>query len=119
MKTKNNVKSLKTVAALVFLGLLYLNVNVYAHGGGPKIVPEELSVQAGSTLKVEVGGLTGSKSATFKLVGMFGKYDLGTYSIDSDDFSQDLLIPKDVNSGNYRLIVEGGGISAKIVIKVN
>lgn len=68
---------------------------------------------------VYLSGLTDTKSATFRLTGMFGKYELGTFDINSDDFIQLLKIPSEVQPGSYRLNVEGGGKSAKVVITVN
>lgn len=92
---------------------------VWAHGEGTKIVPESLTVKAGSKLKVTVNGLVGAKTVSFKLTGMTGKFELGKFSITSDDFTQVLPIPADLPPGSYRLTVEGGGKSAKVVINVN
>ncbi len=91
----------------------------WGHGEAIRIVPASLSVKAGSELKVTVNGLVGSKTATFRLTGISGKYDLGEFPISSDDFDQVLQIPANVPPGNYRLTVEGGGKSAKVVITVN
>jgi hypothetical protein len=86
---------------------------------GTNIVPESLNVKAGSQLKVTVNGLVGTKTAIFTLTGMFGKFELGEFQIESDDFSQVLDIPTDVPPGSYRLTVEGGKKSAKVVININ
>jgi hypothetical protein len=64
-------------------------------------------------------GLIGTKTATFSLTGLSGKYDLGQFEIGSDDFTQVLEIPADFPPGNYRLTVEGGGNTAKVVITLN
>ena len=90
-----------------------------AHGEGTRIVPAALSVKAGSELKVTVNGLVGTDTATFHLTGISGKYELGSFSIESDDFEQMLPIPSEVPPGTYRLTVEGGKKRAKVVITVN
>lgn len=91
----------------------------WGHGEGTRIVPASLSVKAGSELEVTVNGLIGTDTATFKLTGISGKHDLGNFPISTDDFSQILTIPADVQPGSYRLTVEGGGKSAKVVITIN
>jgi hypothetical protein len=91
----------------------------WGHGDGTSIVPKSLTAKAGSGLEVTVSGLVGTKTATFQLTGMLGKYDLGTFPIKSDDFTQMLQIPSDVPPGSYRLSVEGGGKNAKVVITIN
>ena len=96
-----------------------LTNEVWAHGKGTKIVPATLNVKAGADLEVTVNGLVGTKTATFRLTGMFGKFELGEYEISSDDFTQVLKIPANAQPGSYRLTVEGGGKSAKVVITVN
>ncbi len=56
--------------ALIIIGLVFTGTTVlWAHGGGTTIVPQSLSVKAGSELAVTVNGLTGTKTATFKLTG--------------------------------------------------
>jgi hypothetical protein len=105
------------------------STGVWGHGEGTRIVPASLTVKAGSDLKVTVNGLVGTNTATFRLTGMFGKYELGEFPISSDDFTQVLAIPADFTQvlaipadappGSYRLTVEGGGKSAKVVISVN
>jgi hypothetical protein len=40
-------------------------------------------------------------------------------SLTVNDFTQVLAIPADAPPGSYRLTVEGGGKSAKVVISVN
>ncbi len=95
------------------------NTTGWSHGDKTSIVPATLSARAGGQLKVEVKGLTGTKTATFSLTGLSGKVDLGQFPISSDDFSQVLEIPTDLPPGSYRLTVEGGGKSAKIVITIN
>jgi hypothetical protein len=96
-----------------------LTTSTWAHGEGTTIVPVSLTAKAGSELEVKVSGLVGTKTATFRLTGMFGKFELGEYSISSDDFTQVLKIPANAQPGSYRLTVEGGGKSAKVVITVN
>jgi hypothetical protein len=91
----------------------------WGHGEGTRIVPESLSVKSGSELKVTVNGLVDTKTAIFHLTGLSGKYKLGEFPISSDDFTQVLKIPADAPPGSYRLTVEGGGKSAKVVITVN
>ncbi len=104
-----------TAFCLVFSWSTFL----WAHGEGTQIVPEFLTIKAGSELKVTVNGLVGAKTASFKLTGMTGKFELGEFPISSDDFTQILPIPADLPPGSYRLTVEGGGKSAKVVINVN
>jgi len=109
----------------IFLALTALIITAtwstagWSHGEGTSIIPEALSVKAGGKLKVEVKGLEGTKTATFNLTGLTGKFDLGQFPISSDDFTQVLEIPSDLSPGSYRLTVEGGGKSAKVVITVN
>jgi hypothetical protein len=91
----------------------------WGHGEKTSIVPTSLTVKAGSELKVTVNGLVGTKTATFRLTGISGKYELGKFPISSDDFTQILQIPPDVPPGSYRLTVEGGEKNAKVVITVN
>jgi hypothetical protein len=56
---------------------------------------------------------------SFRLTGMTGKYELGEFPISGDDFTQVLKIPADAPPGSYRLTVEGGDKSAKVVITIN
>ena len=91
---------------------------VWSHGEGTTIVPKSLNVKPGSELEVTVNGLMGAKTATFHLTGMSGKYELGKFPISSDDFTQVLKIPAELPPGSYRLTVEGGGKSAKVVISI-
>ncbi len=91
----------------------------WSHGDETSIVPASLSAKAGEKLKVEVKGLTGTKTATFSLTGLSGTADLGQFPISSDDFTQVLDLPSDLPPGSYRLTVEGGGKSAKVVITIN
>jgi hypothetical protein len=92
---------------------------VWGHGEGTRITPESLTVRSGSELKVTVNGLVDTQKATFRLTGLSGKYELGEFPISSDDFTQVLKIPADAPPGSYRLTVEGGGKSAKVVITIN
>ena len=104
----------------IIIGLFFSGVPIlWAHGSGTTIVPESLSVKAGSELKVTVNGLVDTKTAKFKLTGISGKFDLGEFEITSDDFTQVLKIPADLPPGSYRLTVEGGRKKAKVVINVN
>jgi hypothetical protein len=104
------------LAAFLTIGL---TTSAWAHGEGTTIVPVSLTAKAGSELQVKVSGLVGTKTATFRLTGMFGKFELGEFPISSDDFTQVLKIPADAQPGSYRLTVEGGEKSAKVVITVN
>ncbi len=104
-----------TVFCLVFSW----STSLWAHGEGTRIVPESLSVKAGLKLTVTVSGLVGTKTASFSLTGMTGKFELGEFPITSDDFTQELQIPADLPPGSYRLTVEGGEKSSKVVINVN
>jgi hypothetical protein len=105
---------------LVIIGLVFFGSGVaWSHEGGTSIVPASLTVKSGSDLEVQVSGLVGTKTATFRLTGMTGKYELGEFPISSDDFSQTLKIPADLAPGSYRLTVEGGDNSAKCVITIN
>ena len=110
---------------LIFLTLIVFTVTfvwhptAWSHGDKVQIIPEKLNVRSGDQLQVKVMGLMGTKTATFKLTGLTGKYDLGQFEISSDDFTQVLEIPADLPAGTYRLTVEGGGKSAKAVITIN
>jgi len=95
------------------------NTTGWSHGDETSIVPASLSAKAGGKLKVEVKGLTGTKTATFSLTGLSGTTDLGQFPISSDDFTQILELPADLPPGSYRLTVEGGEKSAKVVITIN
>jgi hypothetical protein len=53
------------------------------------------------------------------LTGLSGKVDLGQFPVSSDDFTQVLELPADLPPGSYRLTVEGGGKSAKVVLTIN
>lgn len=109
-----------TILALLTLSVAFAWPNAgWGHGEGTRIVPASLTVKAGSELKVTVNGLVGTKTATFQLTGISGKYELGKFQISSDDFTQVLRIPADVPPGSYRLTVEGGKRSAKVVITIN
>lgn len=116
MKYHSNKWYLLGLAALLSLAI---SVSAWAHGEGVRIVPEALTVKAGSSLGVDVEGLEGTKTAHFTLTGLSGKVDLGTFAISKDDFHQDVEIPADTSPGSYRLEVQGGDKSAKIVITVN
>ncbi len=112
--------SRKTFSLFVAVIVMFaLTATAWGHGEGTSIVPASLSAKAGGELQVKVNGLTSTKTATFKLTGMTGKFDLGTYDISSDDFTQSLKIPADVPPGSYRLTVEGGKKNAKVVITIN
>jgi hypothetical protein len=115
MKKINGVKGILPVIPLVLFGA----TAAWSHGEGTSIVPASLTVKSGSELEVKVNGLVGTKTATFRLTGMTGKYELGEFPISSDDFTQVLKIPADAPPGNYRLTVEGGDKSAKVVITIN
>jgi hypothetical protein len=116
------IKTLRSISIVMlavtltaFTGL----TDVWGHGEGTRITPESLTVRSGSELKVTVNGLVGTKTAIFRMTGISGKYDLGEFPISSDDFTQVLKIPADAPPGSYRLTVEGGGKSAKVVININ
>jgi hypothetical protein len=116
---------IRRVNKLIFLGLIAftiafgLHTAAWSHGDKIQIIPEKLSVRSGDNLQVKVMGLVGTKTAAFSLTGLSGKYDLGKFEIGSDDFTQILEIPADLPAGSYRLTVEGGGKSAKVVISIN
>jgi hypothetical protein len=116
---KAKIRQITLLLLLAFVVAVSWSTAVWGHGEGMRIVPASLTVKAGSELKVTVNGLVGTKTAEFRLMGIAGKYDLGKFSINSDDFEQVLQIPSDVPPGNYRLTVEGGGKSAKVVITIN
>jgi hypothetical protein len=119
---KKKVLNLLLVTFVILCFAVFGLTWVWAHGEETNIIPESLNVKAGSQLKVTVNGLVGTKTATFTLTGMFGKFELGEFQIESDDFSQVLDIPSDVPPGppgSYRLTVEGGEKSAKVVININ
>ncbi len=110
---------------ILFLTIVMLAVTfswtaaVWGHGDKIQIIPDTLNAKSGETLQVKVNGLVGTKKATFSLTGLSGKYNLGQFSISGDDFTQVLQIPADLPAGSYRLTVEGGGNSAKVVITIN
>jgi len=105
---------------LVIIGLvLFGSAGAWSHEGGTTIIPSSLTVKSGSDLEVKVNGLVGTQTATFRLTGMTGKYELGEFPISSDDFTQTLKIPANLAPGSYRLSVEGGDNSAKVVITIN
>ena len=110
-------KSALLAFMIISLALTWSPV-VWSHGGATTIVPKSLNVKSGSELEVTVNGLLGTKTATFHLTGMSGKYELGKFQISSDDFTHVLKIPADLPPGSYRLTVEGGGKSAKVVINI-
>ena len=116
---------IRRVNKLIFLALIAFSITfgwltaAWSHGDKIQIIPEKLNVRSGDKLPVKVMGLMGTKTATFNLTGLSGKYDLGQFDISSDDFTQVLEIPADLPAGNYRLTVEGGGKSAKVVISIN
>lgn len=117
-KTRRYFKSALPAFIMMGLALTWSSV-AWSHGEGTTIVPKSLNVKAGSELEVTVNGLVGTKTATFHLTGMSGKYELGKFPISSDDFTQVLKIPAELPPGSYRLTVEGGGKSAKVVITIN
>jgi len=89
-----------------------------SHGEETAIVPEKLVVSAGDELKVTVEGLEDAKVAVFTLKGMFGDIDIGSFPIDSDDFSQVIMIPEKIEPGSYSLVVTGGENSAKVILTI-
>jgi hypothetical protein len=107
------------LALFTFAIAIGFNTAAWSHGEKIQIIPEKLSMRSGESLQVKVTGLVGAKTATFNLTGLSGKYDLGQFEISSDDFTQILQIPADLPAGSYRLTVEGGGNSAKVVITIN
>ncbi len=112
------MQKLLILILLSFPVLLGTASTVLAHGEETTIVPKKLVVAAGEELAVSVGGLSGTQVASFTLKGMFGSFDLGTFDIDSDDFTQVLMIPKEAEPGSYSLIVTGGEKRAKEIITV-
>jgi hypothetical protein len=117
-KNINLLKMLLTVL-VIFSLVIFGATPALSHGEGTSIVPASLTVKSGAELEVKVNGLVGTKTATFRLTGMTGKYELGEFTISSDDFTQVLKIPADAPPGSYRLTVEGGDKSAKVVITIN
>jgi len=107
------------LALFAFAMIFGWHTAAWSHGDKIQIIPEKLNVRSGDKLQVKVMGLMGTKTATFNLTGLSGKYGLGQFDISSDDFTQVLEIPADLPAGNYRLTVEGGGKSAKVVISIN
>ena len=118
MRSRNIIRFTLLMLAIASVAFSW-SAAAWGHGEGTRIVPASLSVKAGSELEVTVHGLDGTDTATFKLTGISGKYDLGQFPISTDDFTQVLAIPTDAQPGSYRLTVEGGGKSAKTVITVN
>ena len=118
MFTNKNISAAK-IASLTICAVFFIKGIALGHEDGIRIVPKSLTAKAGSELEVTVNKLVDAKATTFQLAGMFNKYDLGTFPIKSDDFTQVLQIPSDVAPGSYLLTVEGGGNNAKVVITVN
>ena len=118
MKKKKTIRS-TLLLFVAFSMAFWWPTASWGHGEKTSIVPASLTVRAGSELKVTVNGLVGTKAATFLLTGICGKHELGKFPISGDDFTQVLQIPADVPPGSFRLTVEGGGKSAKVVITVN
>jgi hypothetical protein len=116
---KAKIRQITLLILLAFVVAVSWSTAVWGHGEGTRIVPASLTVKAGSELKVTVNGLVGAKMATFLLSGICGKHELGKFPISSDDFTQVVQIPADVQPGSFRLTVEGGGKSAKVVITIN
>ena len=122
---ENTIMRIRLVNKRIFLVLIAftmtfgLNTAAWSHGDKIQIIPEKLNVRSGDELQVKVMGLMGTKTATFNLTGLSGKYDLGQFDISTDDFIQVLEIPAGLPAGSYRLTVEGGGKSAKVVITIN
>jgi hypothetical protein len=116
-----NIKKYKRISlTTLVLALSFCWVTAaWSHGDKIQIIPESLNVRSGATLQVKVNGLVETKTATFSLTGLSGKHDLGEFPISSDDFTQVLQIPAGLPPGSYRLTVEGGGNSAKVVITIN
>jgi hypothetical protein len=118
MKNINRIKAILSAIVILFV-VLFGTTMALSHGEGTSIIPASLTVKSGAELEVKVNGLVGTKTATFRLTGMTGKYELGEFPISSDDFTQVLKIPADAPPGSYRLTVEGGDKSAKVVININ
>lgn len=118
MQKINGVEKILSLL-IIFSLVLFGSTTAWSHGEGTSIIPASLTVKSGSELEVKVNGLVGTKTATFRLTGMAGSYDLGEFPITSDDFTQVLQIPADAPPGSYRLTVEGGDKSAKVVITIN
>jgi hypothetical protein len=74
---KKKVLNLLLVTFVILCFAVFGLTWVWAHGEETNIIPESLNVKAGSQLKVTVNGLVGTKTATFTLTGMFGKFELG------------------------------------------
>ena len=87
MKNKQTYQRLILILVALTVTVTW-NSSGWSHGDETSIIPAALSVKAGARLKVEVKGLADTKTATFTLTGLSGKFDLGRYSITSDDFSQ-------------------------------
>lgn len=113
------INKLMYFTIIVFTVSLGWHTAAWSHGDEIQIVPEKLNVRSGDNLPVKVMGLVGTKTATFNLTGLSGKHNLGEFDISNDDFTQVLQIPADLPAGTYRLTVEGGGNSAKVVISIN
>ena len=118
MRNQHNHGHIILIVVALAISLSLINEG-WSHGDETSIIPETLSVKAGGELKVEVKGLVGTKTATFSLTGLAGKFDLGQFPISNDDFTQLLAIPADLPPGSYRLTVEGEGKSAKVIITIN
>ena len=118
MKNRKTYERILLTTLVLAISFCWITA-AWSHGDKIQIIPETLSGRSGATLQVKVNGLVNTKTATFSLTGLSGKYDLGEFSISSDDFNQTLQIPAALPAGSYRLTVEGGGNSAKIVITIN
>ncbi len=116
---KNLKRNQRTLITIIILAINFCWISAaWGHGDEIQIIPETLNVRSGARLQVKVNGLINTKTATFSLTGLAGKYDLGEFSVSSDDFEQMLQLPVDLPAGSYRLTVEGGDNSAKVVITI-
>jgi hypothetical protein len=102
LRNQNIFKLLISVLILIGLAISPMTV-AWGHGKGTRITPASLTVKSGSELEVTVNGLVGTKTATFRLTGIAGKYELGEFPISSDDFTQVLKIPSDIPNYSYLL----------------
>jgi hypothetical protein len=85
MLSINEVKRIPPVL-VIFALILFGSTAAWSHGDGTSIIPASLTVKSGTELEVKVNGLVGTKTATFRLTGMTGKYELGEFPISGDDF---------------------------------
>jgi hypothetical protein len=92
MQKINGVEKILSVLIIISL-VLFGSTTAWSHGDGTSIIPASLTVKSGTELEVKVNGLVGTKTATFRLTGMTGKYELGEFPISAAIKAPKSLLP--------------------------